>query len=141
MLDAFSDLTLTLTEKSEICPGLNSAIFSLKTNEGVDIDTFDFKLSMDEWLGFDSTELRMVGTAKMGDDDREVAFTVPVELFRMEAEFVPEDNDDVLKINKKALKPTVKDFTFTVGDVTFDDSTVSAECKAELTEGLIEGVN
>ena len=52
MLDAFSELKLNLTEKSETCPELTSAVFSLTTNEGIDIDSFDFDLQMDDWIGF-----------------------------------------------------------------------------------------
>lgn len=139
MLEAFTDLTLSLTEKSETCPELDSAKFSLTTREGIEIDTYDFKLSMDEWLGFEATDLRLIGTAKLGDD-RETKFTAPVDLFKMEAEFIPEDNEDVLTINAKAQKPTVKEFTFDVSEITFDDSTVSKACETEILEGLIEGV-
>lgn len=59
--------------------------------------------------------------------------------FRLEAEFVQEDNDEVIAINKNAQKPTVKDFQIEVGSITASD-TVSDECLAALNEGLIEGV-
>ena len=144
MLEAFAGLKLSYLDKSEEtkCPELNSATYSLITKEGVDFDSFDFNLGLDEWLGFESTDLRLKGTVSMGEDDREFAFELPVELFKMEAEFVPEDNDDVLSINKKALKPTVKDFTFNTGDIVFEDSSanVSAGCMSELEEGLIDGI-
>ena len=139
MLDAFSELKLSLEEKSEKCPELNSATFDLTTREGVDKDTYDFNLSMDDWLGFEAKDLRLVGTAQF-EGDRESAFQVPVDLLKLEAEFVAEDNEEVLQINPKAEKPTVKDFTLEIGDVVFDDSTISADCQSELNEGLVEGV-
>jgi len=140
MLEAFADLKLSLNEPSETCPGLSSATFSLVTKEGVDVDTFDFDLSLDDWIGFESSELRIKGVTEL--DGSEKSFTAPVDLFRMEAEFVAEDNADVLSINKKALKPTVKDFAFNLGDITFDDAaaSTSAACKSELEEGLVNGI-
>ena len=44
MLDAFAELKLSLAEKSETCPELASAVFSLKTREGIEIDSYDFDL-------------------------------------------------------------------------------------------------
>ena len=52
MLEAFTDLKLSLQEKSENCPELSSAVFSLTTREGIDIDSYDFDLQMDDWIGF-----------------------------------------------------------------------------------------
>ena len=52
MLEAFTDLKLSLQEKSENCPELSSALFSLTTREGIDIDSYDFDLQMDDWIGF-----------------------------------------------------------------------------------------
>ena len=139
MLDAFTDLKLTPTEKDEACPDLISATYSLTTQEGVNINDYDFDLSLDDWLGFGATDLRLTGTATF-DGDREVSFNAPVELFRLEAEFVPEDNNEVLQINPKALKPTVKDFVFNLGDISLDDSSIADGCKKNLEEGLVEGV-
>lgn len=141
MLEAFAGLKITLNEEEkEIkCADLKSATFSLTTQEGVDVDSYDFDLSMDDWLGFKATDLRLTGTAQFGDD-KESAFTLPVTEMKLEAEFVPEDNAEVLQINPNALKPTVKDFVFEVGDLSLDDASVSDSCKEELVEGLIEGV-
>lgn len=139
MLDAFTDLKLSPTEKDEACPDLDSATFSLTTQEGVNINEYDFDLSLDDWLGFGATDLRLKGTVKF-EGDREVNFTAPVEHFRLEAEFVPEDNNEVLQINPKALKPTVKDFKFDLGDIVLDDASISEGCKKALEEGLVEGV-
>ena len=71
--------------------------------------------------------MRITGTAKFGED-RESTFTAPVDLFKLEAEFVLEDNSEVLQINPKAQKPIVKDFTFDLGSVSFDDSSLSEAC-------------
>lgn len=101
MLDAFSELKLSLEENSEKCPEFKSATFDLTTREGIDKDTYDFNLSMDDWLGFEAKDLRLVGTAQF-DGDRESAFQVPVDLLKLEAEFVAEDNEEVLQINPKA---------------------------------------
>ena len=57
-----------------------------------------------------------------------MAFSAPVELFKLESEFVQEDNAEVLQINPKAQKPTVKEFTFDLGTVSFDDSSISEAC-------------
>ena len=71
--------------------------------------------------------MRITGNATFGED-RETAFSAPVELFKLESEFVQEDNAEVLQINPKALKPTVKEFTFDLGTVSFDDSSISEAC-------------
>ena len=83
--------------------------------------------------------MRITGAAKF-EDESESNFAAPVHLFKLEAEFVPEDNAEVLQINPKALKPTVKDFTIDLGDVSFENSSLSEACRSELHEGLIEGV-
>ena len=69
-----------------------------------------------------------------------MAFSAPVENFKLESEFVPEDNSEVLQINPKALKPTVKEFVFDLGSVSFEDGSISEACQTELHEGLVEGV-
>ena len=83
--------------------------------------------------------MRISGNATFGED-QELAFSAPVELFKLESEFVQEDNAEVLQINPKAQKPTVKEFVFNLGTVNFDDGSISDACKSELHEGLVEGV-
>ena len=139
MLEAFSNLKLTLNEESEKCPELKSAVFNLTTQEGVNSSDYDFTLSLDDWIGFEGKDLRLVGTAQFGED-KETAFSVPVTEFKLEAEFVAEDNTEVLQINPKAQKPTVKDFSLELDDISLDDASVSAACKEELVEGLMAGV-
>jgi len=93
-------------------------------------------------MGFEGTNLRLVGTAIPSDESATaISFTAPVNRFRLEAEFIPEDNPEVIDINPKAQKPTVKEFTFDVGQITFGEgNAVSDACSAELREGLINGV-
>ena len=71
-----------------------------------------------------------------------MAFSAPVNDLRLEVEFVPEDNPDVVEINKKATKPSLKEFVVNYGDLKFDDTaaSVSDECSAAITEGLVDGV-
>jgi len=145
MLEAFTDLKLTLEEPSEKCPSLTGATFSMTVQEDQNLDDYDFDVSINDadkgYLGFEGKNLRMVGKAKF-EDDKELSFTAPVDKFRLEAEFVKEDNDEVIAINKNAQEPTVKDFQFDVGTVTFDEASIAApaECLAELHEGLEHGV-
>ena len=84
--------------------------------------------------------MRITGNATFGEDDRVSAFSAPVERFKLETEFVQEDNAEVLQINPKALKPTVKEFIFDLGSVSFDDGSISEACQSELHEGLVEGI-
>lgn len=146
ILEAFSDLKLSVEEKTERCPDFAHAVFSLTTNEGVDIDSYDFDVSINDpdkgYLGFEGKDLRIVGKATFGADEsaEPVGFSAPVNALRLEAEFVPEDNKDVLEINKSAQKPALKEFEFDLGTVVFDDATISEGCGAEVHEGLIDGV-
>ena len=84
MLEAFSDLKLSVEEKSEKCPDFSNALFSLKPNEGIDFDSYDFDVSINDpdkgYMGFEGKDLRIVGTATFGADEsaKTVAFTAPV---------------------------------------------------------------
>ena len=46
MLDAFANLKLSVDEKNERCPDFSSAVFSMTVNEDVDLDTYDFDVSI-----------------------------------------------------------------------------------------------
>ena len=146
MLDAFSDLKLSVEEKSESCPDFQNAVFSLKPNEDIDFNDYDFDVSINDpekgYLGFEGKNLRVVGTATFGVDDaaKTVSFTAPVNALKIEAEFVAEDNKEVLEINKNAQKPALKEFEFDLGFVAFEDSSIPEGCGAEVHEGLIDGV-
>lgn len=76
MLDAFSDLKVTLEDKSETCPDFKGAVFSLTPQEGLDIDKYDFDVSLNDkekgYLGFEGKQLRVKGSASF--EGREVAF-------------------------------------------------------------------
>ena len=131
MLEAFSDLRVTLEDKSETCPDFKSAAFSVTTAEGVDISTYDFDVSLNDddkgFLGFEGKNLRVKGTATF-NNDKTVEFEVPVEKCKFEAQFISEDNKEILAINKNARKPTVKDFEFELGRIVFDDASVAEGC-------------
>ena len=143
MLEAFSGLKLSVEEKSEKCPTFESAVFSLIPNEGIDPETYDFDVSLNDpekgYLGFEGKDLRITGTASFGEG-KEVTFVAPIDKLKLEAEFVPEDSKEVLEINKKAKKPALKEFELEVGTVVFDDDTLGEGCSAEVHEGLIDGV-
>jgi len=115
MLEAFSDLPITIEEKSQTCPEMSGATFSVATQEGVDVDSYDFDVSLNDaekgYLGFEGKDLRIKGKVTLAEG-KEVGFTAPVTKLRLEAEYIPEDNNDVLEINKNAEKPTVKLFDF-----------------------------
>ena len=145
MLDVLADIEGKPDEVNEKCPDFKSMKYSIVVNEGIAIEDYDFNVSLgegsDEYTGFEARDLRVVGTAAFGDDEREVPFTAPVDTLRMSMEFVPEDNPDVVMINKKATKPTVKEFSFEVGTVAFEDASIAADCGAAIIEGVKEGVN
>ena len=78
MLDAFADLKITPEAKSEQCPDFSSATFSVIPNEGVDFETYDFDVSLNDpakggYLGFEGKDLRLKGTATFGEG-HEVSF-------------------------------------------------------------------
>lgn len=144
MLEAFSDLTFSAEEKSEACPALTGATFKLTTNEGILLEDYDFDVSLNDaekgYLGFEGKDLKVTGSANLGEG-RDVTFSAPIDRLRLEIEYIPEDNTEVLEINKNAEKPTVKEFVFQPGQVTFDDSDPSLNegCKTQLRQGLIDG--
>ena len=81
-------------------------MFSIVTPEGVDPEDYNFDISINDeakgYLGFEGNGLRITGNATFGDDEREVSFTAPIHDFRLSAEFIAEDNKDVIEINKNA---------------------------------------
>ena len=62
---------------------------------------------------------------------------MPVELFRLSADFVDEDNLDILTLNTKAKKlTTVFDFSLRSNALQFDaDTSKYGDCAAVLEEG------
>ena len=148
MLEALSNLQLVTDEqpleKFGKCPQLSQATFDVKVADGIDVDTYDFDLSTNEaeYVGFEGKNLQVTGTAVLNDEaGTEVSFSAPIDTFKMEMEFVSEDNNEILKVNPHAEKPSVKDFTFDLGALSFaDGNPFSADCVAEFHEGLIDGV-
>jgi hypothetical protein len=60
------------------------------------------------FLGFQGSNLRLVGTAKYNGN--ELNFEAPISVMRLEIEMKPDPEPDVAKINKDAMMPTVKEF-------------------------------
>lgn len=122
MLDAFADLRIEPEEKGERCPEFGSASFSL-VPEGIEKDDYDFDVSINDedkgYLGFEGKNLKIVGKVRTstGEDgaEKEMDFSAPVDKFKLEAEFIKEDNKEVIEINKSAKKPVVKDFGLELG--------------------------
>ena len=114
ILDAFSDLKLSTETPSEECPNLGDTIFSLTVNEGIDLDSYDFDMSLNDeakgYLGFEGKDLRVTGTTTLTDGGDPLSFTAPVETLKLMAEFIAEDNAEVTAINPNAQKPSLKDF-------------------------------
>ncbi len=82
MLEAFSDLSFSVEEKSEACPALTGATFKLTTNEGIALEDYDFDVSLNDadkgYLGFEGKDLRVTGSVKLGED-RDVTFSAPID--------------------------------------------------------------
>lgn len=144
MFEAFTDLSLSREEEDSTCPDLSSATYKLTVADGIELNAYDFDVSINDeskggYLGFEGPNLRVMGTAAFGEEH--ISFEAPVDLFRMEAEFIDEDNKDITDINKKAQKPSVKEFTFNLGQVTSTDGQqISEECAQWLSKGLSDGV-
>ena len=92
------------------------------------------------FLGFQGSNLRIVGKAKYNGN--EFNYEAPISMFKLEIEMKPDVDADVAKINQDAMMPTVKDFTFTLGDMTLDytDEATDAQVKTALSEVTIAAV-
>lgn len=145
MLEAFTDIELSKTEVSQACPEISEVAFSIVPTN-VNLADYDFDVSINDekkgFLGFEGSNLSVKGRATLSDESaRSISFTAPVTKFRLEVGFIAEDNPEVIEINPKAQKPTVKAFSYEVGSINFEnDYTLSSACMQELHEGLIEGV-
>jgi len=100
----------------------------MDTMEGVDQDSYDFDLSINDegkdYMGFEGKDLRMVGKVQFGEDAPELSYSAPITAFKLEAEFAQEDDEQIIAVNKNAQKPIVKDFEFEIGALTFEDGAV-----------------
>ena len=118
MLDAFSDIAMPDTESL-----IDNGRFSLKTQEGVAQDTYDFNMSINDpdagFMGFEATDLRIVGSANIRD--AHFGFEAPLNLLRVEVGIGDEDIEEILKINPKAKKPVISEFKLEIGEVTLGD--------------------
>ena len=100
MLDAFADLPMPDL-------ALDDSRFSIKTQEGVAQDTYDFDLLITdpEMMGFGATDLRIVGSANIRDTH--FSYEAPLNVFRVEVGMEDEDTPEILKVNPKAQKPNI----------------------------------
>lgn len=117
MLDAFSNIPMDSTESIE------NGRFSLKTQEGIAQDLYDFNMSINDpdlgFLGFEATDLRIVGSGNF--QNTHFGFESPVNLLRIEVGLEDEDMVEILKVNPKAKKPTVGEFKLEIGEVALGD--------------------
>ena len=63
-------------------------------------------------------------------------FFAAVTILRVETEFVPNDDPDVIEVNSKAQMPRVKDYEFELNPITFVGKTVKLPCHHVVGEGL-----
>ena len=73
----------------------------------------------DGFLGFEGTDLRIVGSANIRDTH--FGYEAPLNLLRVEVGMEDEEVEEILKVNPNAKKPNVKEFKVTVGEVTLGD--------------------
>ena len=68
MFDAFKDIPL-----SELPDQITEAKFSVEPNEGINIDDYDFDVSINDpnkgYLGFEGNNLRAVGVITISDSE------------------------------------------------------------------------
>ena len=114
ILDIFSDL-----EWEEPDGLLQNFIGSITTVDGIDPENYDFEIFLNDpekkFIGFEGKNLRFVGKAKY--DGVEYSFQAPVKEFRLEMEMIHDPDKEIAKINKDAMMPTAKQFSFDLDDV------------------------
>ena len=118
---------------------LDDMIVSLKPNEGIDVEDYDFVISLNDetlgFLGFQGDNLRVQGSATL--DGASFSFEAPVSTMRLEVELVEDEDEDAKKYNEDAMMPTAKDFVFELGDFSLGDTlTASDELKAGIKNAL-----
>ena len=57
-------------------------------------------------------------------------------MLRLEADFVPDDDPDIIAFNSKAQMPHLKDYEFELYPIVFVGKTVSIPCAEVVSEGL-----
>ena len=73
------------------------------------------------------------------NNKEKIGFSVPVEMFRLSADFVDEDNPDILVLNTKAQKlTTVFDFSLKTNAMRLDADTSNygGNCAIVVEEGV-----
>ena len=93
MLDSFTDIPMS--ETSEV---LVDSRFSVQVPEGIAADSYDFDMSINDpnkgFLGFEATDLRIVGSANLRDTH--FGYAAPCNLLRVEVGLEDEDVEEIL---------------------------------------------
>lgn len=102
---------------------------SVKTDPQINLDDYDFDISLNDpefgFFGLQGRNLRFVGKGKYNDND--FTFEAPISVMRIEIEMLPDDDEEVAKLNKNALMPVIKEFKFEFGEVTMNFSDGEAD--------------
>jgi hypothetical protein len=143
ILDGFQNMT------AEDVDSLTGLEFGIDTNEGVSRDDYDFEVSLynnpEDFLGFRGKDLRIVGKGAL--DSADFTFEIPINEVSMEVEWVPEDTEEILKVNKKAQKPQFKDVVLELGNTSFgegfsgDADAVGSQISEKVRESLMQYYN
>ena len=126
VLDAFTDLQVTIDEPEEKCPDFANTVFSLTTDEGIDPEEYDFDVHLngdtkgsedDSIMGFEGKNLRIVGTAafRLPNAEGEAA---PVAKVNEDGEAEAEVEENT---NKFSYSAPVKNFRLT-GEFAAEDN-------------------
>ena len=102
-------------------------------------NTFGEEFADRSVMGFDGNKLLIVGNITFNDKEQ-IEFIAPVELFRLSADFVDEDDPDILLLNTKAKKvATVFDFSLKTNAIKFGGPSTSSygeNCAAVVEDGI-----
>lgn len=146
MLEVFKETVLDVDEPNPECPNIKKVVFDLVPADGSDPADYDFELSINDedkgYLGFQALDLVFRGSATFGEEDssRDVSFSAPLDKMRVEGQLVDEESPEILKLNKRAKKNAVKDFSLEIGNVNFEDTSLPAACADEVRQGLKNAV-
>jgi hypothetical protein len=136
ILDVFQEL-----EWEESDGPLKDFIGSITTINGVDPAKYDFDIILNDpdkkFIGVEGSNLRFIGKAKY--EDKEYAFEAPVKEFRLEMEMKPDTEPEIAKINKDAMMPTAKQFSFDLADIVCNgaDDTLKQLLKDESEKAVL----
>ena len=141
ILNAFADISLD--QELSAAENISDTTFSLKVADGIDFDSYDFDLFINEdgsgKYGVQGKDLRVVGSLTPQGSETPIEFEAPVTKFNVDIEFVPETMEEILVINKDAEAPQLKELLFEVGDVTFASEGADEATATILKEAINSG--